>query len=137
MAAPANPSGVVQPLANVPVASGSAFASAARSASPTSVLFGTQQAGALVVLLDVTADTGGNTVTVTISGVDRASNKVWTILASAAKGVGTTTVLRVSPQITASANLIAQDIIPSEVQISVVHSDANPITYSVGVHFAD
>lgn len=136
MAAPANPSAVVQPLANVPVASGTAFESVARSAAPLGAIFGTQQAGALVVVLDVTANTGGNTATLTISGVDRASNKIWTILASAAKTVSTT-VLRVSPQITASANLIAQDIIPSEIQIDVAHSDGNPITYSVGVHFAD
>ncbi len=60
----------------------------------------------------------------------------WLILAGAAKSKGTTTVLRVSPNITAAANTIAQDVLPSEVLILPVHSDSAAIVYSVGVHFA-
>jgi hypothetical protein len=117
-------------------ASGTAFESVARTAAPPSAIFSTPRgAQNLAVVLDVTANTGGNTATLTISGVDRSGNKLWTILASAAKTVSTT-VLRVSPNITASANLIAQDVVPSEIQIDVAHSDGAAITYSVGVHFA-
>lgn len=125
-------------LALDPVApsSGTAFESIARTASPKGVIIGVPKGSdALVVVLDVTANTAGNTATLTVSGVDRAGNKLWTILASAAKTVSTT-VLRVSPNITASANLIAQDVLPSEIQIDVANSDTASITYSVGVHFA-
>ena len=117
-------------------ASGTAFESVSRSTAPRGCVIGVpRDAEGMIVVLDVTAATSANTATVTISGVDRASGKIWTILASAAKTSPTTTVLRVSPNITASANLIAQDLIPAEVQIDVAHSDGNPITYSVSVHF--
>lgn len=116
------------------VRSGVALASAARTAAPPGVVFSTSGAVGLEVVLDVTADTGGNTVTLTISGADRASGKLWTVLASAAKASSTTTVLRVNQNLAASANLIAQDMVPPEVAITVAHSDSAAITYSIGVH---
>lgn len=134
MAAPAF-GGAILALDPVAPSSGTAFESKPRTASPTGVIIGVPKGSdALAVVLDVTAVTA-NTATLTISGVDRAGNKLWTILASAAKAVSTT-VLRVSPNITASANLIAQDVLPSEIQIDVANSDSGSITYSVGVHFA-
>ncbi len=92
--------------------------------------------GGLVVVVEVTTASGTG-VTFTIEGVDRASNKTWVILTSTAKTTAATTVLRVSPNITAAANLIAQDLIPSEVIIRAAHSDGAALTYTVGVHFTD
>lgn len=138
MANIANPAGALSGGLDAEApSSGTAFESASRSAAPTGCVIGVPKgATELAVVLDVTAATAANTATVTISGCDRTSGKIWTILASAAKTSATTTVLRVSPNITASANLIAQDVLPSEIQIDVAHSDGQPITYSVGVHFA-
>lgn len=117
--------------------SGTVYESASRSASPTQVVIGVPKgASEMALVYAVTADTAGNTVTPTIWGVDRTSGQLYTILVGSAKASGTITVLRVSPNIAASANAIAQDVLPSEICISIAHSNGSPITYSVGVHFA-
>lgn len=108
------------------------LASAARTATPTADTF--QIGGAtsgLIVVIDVTAATASPSVVFTIKGVDPVSTKTWDILASAAiTGTGTT-VLRVSPHLTAAANTIAKDMVPGYFTVSAVHADADSITYSV------
>lgn len=108
------------------------LASAARTATPTVDQF--ELAGAasgLIVVIDVTAVTSSPSVVFTIQGYDLVSTKTWTVLASAAiTGTGTT-VLRVSPHITAAANTIAKDVVPAVFTLSAVHGNANSITYTV------
>ena len=106
--------------------------SAARTATPTVDTFRTSgAASALLLIIDVTATAATPSVVFTIKGVDPLSGKTWDILASAAVTSTGTTVLRVSPHLTASANLIAKDVVPAHFTVTAVHADADSITYSV------
>jgi hypothetical protein len=46
-----------------------------------------------------------------------------------------TTVLKVGPGLTAAANLVANDMIPSIWRVIVTHGDTDSATYSVGCNF--
>jgi hypothetical protein len=83
----------------------------------------------LKLIVDAPAGTG--TITVTIQGKDPLSGKYYTILASAALAVGSTTVLLIYPGATAAANLIANDVLPSTWRVSVVIA-TNPVTATIG-----
>lgn len=109
------------------------LASAARTANPTVDTFRTSgDTDGLVVVINVTAASATPSIVATIKGVDPVSGATWDILASAAiTGTGTT-VLRVHPQLTAAANTIAKDVVPSYWTVAVVHADADSITYSIG-----
>lgn len=111
---------------------GTAFASAARTATPTP-FDGTNYNGrGLHLVIDCTAITSSPSVVFTIQGKDALSGKFYTILASAAI-VGTgTTVLRVYPGLTVAANLVASDITPRSWRVIATHGNADSITYSVG-----
>lgn len=113
------------------------FTSAARTATPDTQEFelpaGTKFG---VFVIDCTAVTSTPSVVFTISGVDRLSGKVYTVLASAAiTGTGTT-VLRVGPGLTAAGNLVANDVLPSVIRVTATHGDADSITYSMGAQVA-
>lgn len=85
------------------------------------------------LIIDVTAITATPSVVVTIRAVDRVSGKKVDILASAAiVGVGTTT-LRVGPGLTAAANVVANDFMPTDIEIDFAHADADSITYSAAL----
>lgn len=108
------------------------FASATRTATPTAVIVTNYNARGLHLVINVTSVTSTPSVVFTIEGRDILSGEYYTILASAAiTGTGTT-VLRVYPGLGASANLIANDILPRTINIKAVHGDADSITYSVG-----
>lgn len=108
------------------------LASAARTATPTVDTFHVSgDARGLILIIDATAVTATPSVVFTVLGVDPVSGKTWTILASAAVATVSTVVLRVHPELTASANLIAKDVVPSYFTVSAVHGDADSITYSV------
>jgi hypothetical protein len=86
----------------------------------------------IIVVIDATVDPASASVVFTIQGKDPASGKYYTILASAAiTGVGTT-ILRVDKNLTASANVVAKDVMPATFRIIATHADADSITYSVG-----
>ena len=69
----------------------------------------------------------------TIQGRDPASGDFYTILASAAiTGTGTT-ILRVFPGSTVTANVSANDTLPKRCRILAAHADADSITFSVGI----
>ena len=111
-----------------------AFASIARIATPDPVDVDMGRAHGMVVIIDVTAASVTPSVVFNVDGFDPLSQKTWTLLDSAAiTGTGTT-VLRVGPGLTASANAVADDMIPAIVRIAPVHADADPITYTVTVH---
>ena len=86
----------------------------------------------LVVVMDATVDAASAAVTVLIDGLDPASGKWYNILTSAALAAVATTVLRVSPHLTASANLIAKDIVPRTIRIRTTVADTDAMTYSIG-----
>lgn len=108
------------------------FASAARTATGNSGdLYNGQHRG-LHLVIDVTAIVSTPSVVFTIQGKDDLSGQYYTILASAAiTGTGTT-VLRVYPGLTASANVTANDALPLTWRVLATHGNANSITYSVG-----
>lgn len=108
--------------------------SAARIAAPDTQEFEAQgvEFERLVLVVDVTAITDTPSITVTVSGVDRVSGKVFTLLVSAAIVATGTTVLRIGPALTAAANLVANDLVPPVFRVAVAHGDADSITYSVG-----
>lgn len=115
------------------------FSPVARTAAPTAVIFGTLGARGLVVVIDPTAGCdAGTTLTVTIKGVvypsgntPNATATKWTILASAALAANSTVVLQVSPELADTANLAKEHILPDLIEISVVHGNADSVTYSV------
>jgi hypothetical protein len=105
------------------------YESAARTATPaTSTLTLGSKAGVFVI--DATT-AGSPSVVFTILGVDPLSGKTWTILASAAITSTGTTILRVDPGLTASANLIAKDVLPQGVNVTAVHGNGVSITYTM------
>lgn len=106
------------------------FESAARTASPTPATIVSEFAQGLF-FINVTAVTATPSVVFTISGISPNGSVLYTILVSAAiTGTGLT-VLRVSPHLTAAANTIAKDILPSALHIAPVHADTDSITYSM------
>ena len=112
-----------------------AFASAARTATPTAFDGVADEAvKGMIVIIDVTVDPAAASVVFTVSGRDPASDKLYTLLVSAAIVATGTTVLRIGPELTASANVVAKDFIPAHWTIAPVHADTDSITYSVGVN---
>lgn len=112
------------------------LASAARTSDPSIDTYRVKggEVSGLLLVIDVTSVTATPSVTFTIKGVDQVSGKTWDILASAAiTGTGTT-VLRVHPALTASANAIAQDVVPTFFTVTAVHADTDSITYSVAAY---
>ena len=104
------------------------FASAARTAT-SSANFGCRATEGLF-FIHCSAYTATGSVVFTILG-ESPSGVTYTILASAAI-VGTgLTVLRVSPQLTASANTIAKDLLPSNIKVTATHANGVSLTYSV------
>lgn len=89
----------------------------------------------VAVTLDITAKTGTIDVVVNVQIKDRASGKYTTLLSSASKTATGTTRIVVYPTITASANLIAQDIINEVFRVGVVSgAGSTPVfTATVGV----
>lgn len=107
-------------------------ASAARTATPTATTYanGDGHRG-VVVVIDVTAIAASPGITVTIQGYSPVGDDYYTILAGLEiTGTGTT-VMRVYPGLTASNNVTANDVLPPQWRVNVVHTDSDSITYSV------
>lgn len=105
------------------------LASAARTATTSATLVTDAMQG--LFFINVTAVTATPSVVFTLSGVSPVGDVDYTILTSAAiTGVGLT-VLRVSPHLTAAANTIAKDMLPSAMKVTATHADTDSITYSV------
>jgi len=103
--------------------------SAARTATHNATFISRHTGGLFII--DVTAVTATPTLTMTIQGVEPESGNTWTILASAGITSTGTTVLRVHPSLTASANAIAKDMLPQAINLNCAHTDTDSITYSV------
>ncbi len=108
------------------------FASAARTADPTPASFVNSDGHrGLHLVIDATAAAATPSVVFTIQGYSGLGDDYYTILASAAiTGTGTT-ILRVYPGLTASANVVANDVLPMQWRVIATHGDADSLTYSV------
>ena len=108
--------------------------SALRTADPTISSFTSRGCKGIVLVVNVTAvDTEPvPSVTFTIKGKDSISGKTFTLLASAAVSTTGTKVYRVYPNLTASNNLIANDVLTETWTVTAVHGNAGDITYSIG-----
>lgn len=107
------------------------FASAPRTASADSLTFGNRGHRGVIVVIDVTAIAATPSVVFTIQGYSALGDDYYTILASAAITATGTTVLRVFPASTVTANLAANDQLPPQWRVSAANGDADSITYSV------
>lgn len=88
----------------------------------------------LIVVVDVTAISAAPSVVFKIQGYDSVSGKTWDILTSAAVVATGTTVLKVFPGITTSANVAVSDVIPENIRIIATHGNTDSITYSVACY---
>lgn len=112
--------------------------SAARTATPDAVVIhNVNGSQALHLVIEATAETDTASVVFTVQGYDPATGVTWDILASAAVDAVGNRVLRVSPHLTASANLIAKDIVPAFLRFTAAHADADPLTYQATLHLTD
>jgi hypothetical protein len=105
--------------------------STSRTTTQTSPDFSNLSGQALVVVLDMTT-VGTGSVTLTINGKDTASGKYYLLLAGAAVITNSTNRYIVNPQLTAAANAIAKDMVPTVFQLVVTANNANAATYTVG-----
>lgn len=111
-----------------------AYASAARTATPAAVVLDLARIRALVVVIDVTAVGVTPSVTPLIEGMDVASGKSWTLLQGAALVAVGTTVLKVAPGLVAAANVAANDIVPERIRLTMTHGNGISITYVATLH---
>lgn len=112
-----------------------AFATVARTATvnsnPITVPFGT---AAVRVRVISTAVTDTPSVVFKIQG--ELPGGTWEdLLTSAAVTTATTRTLKVGRGLTASANLIVNDIVPPRIRVRAEHGDADSITYGATVEF--
>lgn len=107
------------------------LSSAARTATVTSPVFSAEAVANSVFVIDVTATAATPSITAAIQGKDPESGSFYTILTSAAITSTSTNVIKVGKDFAASANVAANDILPSEFRVVMTHGDADSITYSV------
>ncbi len=110
------------------------FASGARTASPDPVIVPTEGAAGVYIVVEVTADPASASVVFNFDLYDPPSETDVTILDSAAVNSVSSNIYKISPALTASANLTSDEHVPPLLKISPVHADSDSITYSVGVH---
>ena len=107
------------------------LSSAARTAAATSDDITNSSFRGCHVIIDVTADPDTASITPTIQGLDTVSGKYYTLLVGNAIAAVGTTVLRIYPGLTSSANVIANDILPNKFRVSMAVADTDSMTYSV------
>ena len=120
----------------VPSNSFTVLSSAARTATPNDNEYQTSGHRFLTLVTDVTAIVTAPSITVSVLGVDRTSGKTYSILVGVAITAVGTQVLKIGPGLTAAANAVANDILPSTFRIVSTHGNSNSITYSIGAILA-
>lgn len=106
--------------------------SLARTTTQTNTLATGDGKGVVCVLSMTVVGTGS--VTLSINGYDPISGATWLLLAGAAVVTNSTNVYKVYPGLTASANAVANDVIPSVLQFVVTANNANTATYSLSAN---
>jgi len=123
-------------------ASGTVLESDARTATPADIPLNSSALGGsgnavvnMHIIIDVTAIALTPIVQPKLFAKDPVSGKEYDLLAGIATitGVGTT-VLKLGRDIVAAAGLAAKDFIPEGAVLRFTHTDADSITYSVGVN---
>ena len=113
------------------------LASAARTASVNSAVLNKEaEERAVHYIIDVTAVAATPSVVPTVQGYDPTSDTWYDLLVGAAITATGTTVLKVGEGIAASANVAAQDMVPMQTRVELVHADADSITYTVAANVA-
>jgi len=108
------------------------FPLAARTATVSSADIVNDFGSTCHVYIKVTARAGAASTTFTIEGKDAVSGDYYTILASTAMTTPAVKIMRVGPGLTASANLIVNDLLPRTWRVTATHGTADAHTYSVG-----
>jgi hypothetical protein len=109
------------------------FDSKARTATTSSRDFSSYEGGVgCICVINITAVTSSPSVTFTIQGKDPASGTYYTILASSAQTGAGQVILRVHPDLTASANAVAKDMMPAVWRVTATHGNTDSMTYTVG-----
>ncbi len=111
------------------------FDLAARTATSSKTVTCKSTSG--LFFIEVSAVSATPSVVFTIEGVSPIRSLTYTILESVAITATGLTVLRVSPDLTASANTIAKDMLPMALKVTATHADADSITYAVSYIGAD
>ena len=106
------------------------LASAARTTLQAVSVTNTRYKGVTIVI-DVTVDAAAASITPRIDGWSSLGSDWYNILTGSAIAAVGVTVLRVYPTMTASANLIAVDVLPPTWRFGMAVADADAITYSV------
>lgn len=114
------------------------LASAARTATPTipNLEFANRDLTDIQIIIDVTVDPASAIITPQVQGQDPTSGKWFDLIASVAaiSAVGTT-VLSFGENTPFLANLSNTGFIPENIRLVLTHTDADSITYSVGINF--
>ncbi len=112
---------------------GAATLVAAGTTTSGTFVFENQTSRELLVVLSTTTASAGNTVQVTINGVT-ASGYVYPILVGLAVAAAAVTPYRIGMGFTPSANAVANDLVPEQVQVvvTVVGTVAYGIDYTLG-----
>lgn len=103
--------------------------SASRTTTQTNILAVGDGLGVVAVLNMTNVGTGS--VTLSINGYDPVSGGTWLLLAGAAVSTNSTNVYKVYPGLTAAANAVASDVVPSQLQFVVVANNANAAVYTL------
>ncbi len=113
--------------------------SAARTATPTAEIKdkNNPKYRGVRVHIKTTAVTSTPSVVFTIQGKDTLTNTYYDLLASAAVTATGETYLTVYPGLTAAANSVASNVLPSTFRVNAVHGNANSITYQVTADLLD
>jgi hypothetical protein len=117
-----------------------AYASAARTATPTAVTLPSGRYNYLHLVIRATAATATPSVVCTVDGLDPVSGVYYNLLTSAAiteSGVPFTRVLKIGPGLPVTSDLSANDVLPDTIRITMTHADSDSITYSVGANLYD
>lgn len=111
----------------------------AASAGTTGFDMGAGCAKGILLYVHISAITGtAPTLTVTLQGKSPVSDQYHTVLASAALNATGLTILRVYPGLTAAANLVASDILPTTWRvISVIGGTTPAVTASISASLID
>lgn len=126
---PNSPGVRTTPASAVAIAAGSTTADTVVVNPPTGANF-------LVVVVNISAISGGESLTLTING-QTVTAYTYPLLAAAALTAVGVTPYRVGPALNPSAGAVANDIIPHAVQLVVAIAGTGAVTYGVDVVYGD
>lgn len=108
------------------------FTSAARTTTQTGADQSAKGFLGIAVILDITVNGAGGSITLEIDGKDPVSGKYIALLTGAAETTVVTRVYRVYPTMVAVANATVQDALWETYRIKVTANNANSVTWSAG-----